>query len=366
MSRRVGALSILLLVCGLPASPALAHMGSTKYLFVALAEDGATVDADVEVVDAAYELGLSEPRDERALLARDLEVRRWLSTRISVHSSRGTCRVTTGQSSVRDRDGKRFVSVRLAFACPSGGTRLVLRDDAVFDDDPQHESIVRLATTGGAAAIVLRTGHRELVIDDAPHAVTETIGPFILEGALHLATGYDHLLFLLSLLLVAGELSVRDGIRKTLRDVAVVVTGFTLGHSITLIAAALDLVVLPPRLVESGIAASIVAVAGWNLYRPAARRGLPYVAVAFGLVHGFGFSAVLRELVLPRAGRVVALLSFNLGIELAQLAFVALILGPLAWLARRPDFYRRWVVRGGSAIIAAIASYWLVTRALGL
>ncbi|GAB4112001.1 MAG: hypothetical protein OHK0013_48090 [Sandaracinaceae bacterium] len=173
------------------------------------------------------------------------------------------------------------------------------------------------------------------------------------------------MLFLLSLLLVAGMQAARGGTRRALRDVALVVTGFTLGHSVTLIAAALDWVVLPSRPVETAIAASIVLVAAWNVARPEPRRGLPAVATAFGLVHGFGFSSVLRELVLPTEGRVAALLAFNVGIELAQLGCVLAVLGPLAW-AGRQGWYRRYAVQGGSALIALVASYWMVTRALGV
>jgi hypothetical protein len=143
-----------------------------------------------------------------------------------------------------------------------------------------------------------------------------------------------------------------------------IVTAFTIGHSVTLALAALDVVVAPSALVESAIAASVVIAAVLNLWRPSAGAERPWLALGFGLVHGFGFSSVLAEVGLPKGERVLALFSFNVGIELAQLAFVALVLWPLALLARR-RFYERAVLVPGSLAIAAIAAFWFVERAAG-
>jgi hypothetical protein len=360
-------LALLVVTCGLalPAATARAHMGSTKYLFVERTTTGAVVVADLDVVDIAYELGLGDGASAATVLAHGPQLARWLERKVHVRAAEGACAGRAGQATRRDRDGRRYVSVRVRFECSAGATQLVLRDDAVFDDDPQHEAIVRLASDEGATATVLRARSRELPIERRRQSLWDVVATFTLVGALHLSTGYDHLLFLLTLLLVAGEQAARDGAKRALRDVAFVVTGFTLGHSLTLFAAALDVVVLPSRLVETSIAASILFVACWNLWRPEHRARLPYVAAAFGLVHGFGFSTVLRQLVLPSADRVTALLAFNLGIELAQLVAVALALGPLAWAARHRAFYRRWIVRGGSLVIALVATYWMLVRALG-
>ncbi|MCA9624482.1 MAG: HupE/UreJ family protein, partial [Myxococcales bacterium] len=114
------------------------------------------------------------------------------------------------------------------------------------------------------------------------------------------------------------------------------------------------------------IAASIVAVASLNVLRPEASVGRPAIALGFGLVHGFGFSSVLAEVGLPQGERAAALFSFNLGIELAQLAVVAIAIVPLAWLASHEKLYRAAVMRGGSLAIAGVASVWVVQRALGL
>lgn len=345
---------------------ARAHMGSTKYLRVELTAQGARLVADLDPIDVAYELGLDDPDagDPAPILARADAVRTWARTAFVVRGEDGPCEpsIVAGPDVVPLAGGPRTtqaIRLTIAFACGSPNGGLVLEDRAFFASDPQHEAIVR----HGDRPWVLRAGRQTMHLRGAP-GPAETIRQFVLEGALHLVTGYDHVLFLLSLLATAGLVAAREGTRRAIGDVAIVVTGFTLGHSVTLVAAALDVVTLPPRLVESAIAASIVAVAGWNVARPEARRGLPAVALGFGLIHGFGFSSVLRELVLPVGERVTALLAFNVGIEIGQIAIVLAVMPLLAWLGRQP-WYRRAVVQVGSLAIAFVASVWLVERALG-
>jgi hypothetical protein len=357
----------LVLLAWLVATPASAHMGSTKYLFVTLTPDGASVLVEVDRIDVGYELDLDDPEseDDAALLARSDDIGRWLAGAITLRDAGGACTAEASPASVavREASGGPVVRVVLTYACPTPRTELVLHDEAVFAGDPQHEALVRIEGHEASAALVLRRGRQDARLGDAPSTLA-VMRTFLVEGALHLVTGYDHILFLITLLLASGELAARKGARFALRDVAVVVTGFTLGHTVTLIAAALDVVTLPSRLVESAIALSIAIVAVWNLVRSEARAGLPWVAFAFGLVHGFGFSSVLRDLVLPAGDRVAALLSFNLGIELAQLGIVVLAIAPLAW-AGRERWYRRVVIQGGSVAITLIALHWLFERALG-
>jgi hypothetical protein len=309
------------------------------------------------------EIGLGETVDEEAILRRAGEVRAWIARGITVRAGDRPCEARAGEPSFVTEDRRRFVRLDIEYRCPPPVFDLVLRDDTVFPDDAQHEAIVYRVLAGEEAADVLRAGSRELELGEPPSAL-RVIGTFVHEGALHLATGYDHVLFLLSLLLGAGFVARRDSTRGALKDAAWLVTAFTLGHSVTLIIAALGLVVLPSRLVESVIAGSIVVVAVINLVRPDARGPMPWLAVGFGLIHGFGFSSVLAG-ILPRGQLVLSLVSFNVGIELAQLAFVAIALGPIA-LAARYRGYERWVVRGGSAVIALLAGVWLVERAFDL
>jgi hypothetical protein len=189
------------------------------------------------------------------------------------------------------------------------------------------------------------------VYTGAPPSGRALAGRFLWEGIVHIFTGYDHIAFLAGLLLTGG------GVRGILK----IVTAFTVAHSVTLTAAALQLVLLPERLVESGIALSIVVVAAENLSpRPLVpRRWL--VAFLFGLVHGFGFASVLQALHLP-VGRLVApLFFFNSGVEVGQVAIV-LLLAPLLALVRHSRAERP-LVQGASTLILLLGLYWLYERA---
>jgi hypothetical protein len=151
--------------------------------------------------------------------------------------------------------------------------------------------------------------------------------------------------------------------RAAFLDVLKVVTAFTLAHSLTLTLASLQVLALPSRWVESAIAASVVLAAVNNIV-PLFRGQRPLAAFAFGLVHGFGFAGVLADLGLPKGALVWSLFAFNAGVELGQMAIVAVFL-PLAWFARRSWFYRQ-VLTTGSAMIALLAAGWFIERAFDL
>ena len=189
---------------------------------------------------------------------------------------------------------------------------------------------------------------------------------FIGEGVHHILTGYDHLLFLLCLLLPAvlhrqnGRWVAVSGWRQALLPVAKTVTLFTLAHSVTLALAALGWVKLAPSFVEPAIAATIMLAAFDNL-RPLLLRWRGVVTFVFGLIHGFGFAGVLGELQLPPAQFGWALFQFNLGLELGQLAMV-LVVVPLLFALRKRAAYVPVVLRTGSVLALLMAAVWLVER----
>ncbi len=352
---------------GLP-SVAAAHMGSTKAIEVTPVQGGARVEARIEATDAALALGLGRTLSSQDVQTHGALLEDWLTRGITLRSDGGACDTVAGGVALETIDDAARLRATLEVSCPSAG-RLSLRDDTLFDDDPDHEVFVTVHADRGSTSHVLRANARSLVIDTTPSAAT-TVKSFVHEGVVHLLTGYDHLLFLLSLILIAGLTAKRDGVRSAAADIGWLVTAFTLGHSISLCAAALGWVALPGAWVEAAIAGSIVLVAGLNLARPEAptRKTLRVrnvLAAAFGVVHGFGFSSVLADVGLPSAHRVLALLSFNVGIELGQIACVLALLLPLAAWARRPS-YTRYGVQAGSFAIAVCGCTWLVERTLAL
>jgi hydrogenase/urease accessory protein HupE len=180
-----------------------------------------------------------------------------------------------------------------------------------------------------------------------------SFGQFMVLGVEHIWTGYDHLLFLFALLVVT----------RSFRSALVVITAFTLAHSITLAVATFDLAQIPARYTEPLIAASIIYVGVENLARRGETRGRWVLTFAFGLIHGFGFASVLRDLgVGGRAGGVaMPLFAFNLGVELGQIAVAAIVLPLIWWLRRKKSFLQRGVP-ACSAMVALAGAYWFVRR----
>ncbi|HTL72993.1 MAG TPA: HupE/UreJ family protein, partial [bacterium] len=187
----------------------------------------------------------------------------------------------------------------------------------------------------------------------APAKAAHTFADFVLMGIEHIGTGYDHLLFLFALLVVT----------RSFRSALAVITAFTLAHSITLAISTFNLYTLSPRMTEPLIAATIVYVGLENLWR----RGDPHqrwlLTFSFGLIHGFGFASVLREMgVGDRTGGVVLpLFGFNLGVELGQLAVAAMVL-PIVWKLRTKEKFLRYGVPLCSILAALAGSFWFIQR----
>lgn len=360
--------ALVLALLALPA-PSAAHQASFTYARIEVSEGGRTADYQlrIDARDLYEALGLDTDRE-----ASNREIREgaerlldYVFARVSLSAKGQECALERrGVRPVGDA-GQRFAEVRARLRCPRPVGELHLDYDLFFDLDPTHTGLV---TVDGRLAQLRYPDHDRLVFHAGEPGPSGALG-FLRSGVDHILFGLDHILFLLSLLLVvvltagAGGPELR-GRRATLVDTAALVTSFTVAHSLTLVAAALGWIALPSRLVESVIAASIVYVAVENLARvaPPRRHRLTFL---FGLVHGLGFASMLRPL-LPPEQVVAPLLAFNLGVELGQLAIVALALPALLALARAlgPDRYRRWVLPAGCGALIALGLAWLTERAL--
>jgi hypothetical protein len=357
MQRRAAAaavLGVLAVVCLTPA--ASAHSGGTRYVLAKPSSEGVLLEVTMDAAEVAAATGLGSGVDAKALEGeRAAVVARAMRDGLAVTAGGAPCTAGADRLELVERGGGPAVALRTGWACAAGEVAIT---DASLPSNPTGRTFVATDGPDGRTTQLLAAGDRATL---SPPTLAGTVRTFLAEGAVHLVTGYDHLLFVVSLLLGAG-LRARDrGSKVALRETAMVITAFTIGHSITLAAAALGVVPFSSRLVEAAIAASIVAVAALNVLRPEHVEGRPWLALAFGLIHGFGFSSVLADVGLPRGRHLAALVSFNVGIELAQLAFVAVLLVPLAWLARR-SFYRGLVLQGGSAAVALCGAVWLWER----
>jgi hydrogenase/urease accessory protein HupE len=176
---------------------------------------------------------------------------------------------------------------------------------------------------------------------------------FTAAGIHHIAIGPDHILFIIGLLLLGGSV---------LRLLAIV-SAFTVGHSITLSLAAMNIVSPPARIIEPAIALSIVYVGADNLLSSTGARDVrAWIALFFGLVHGFGFASVLREVGLPPRSLGISLFSFNLGVEIGQAIIVVVVASLLALLRARSPVRARQFASAGSVVVMLAGAYWFVQR----
>jgi len=401
----------------LVAASACAHAHKASDAYLALEVDGAAVEARVDIAlrDLDRDLDLDADADDRLSWK---EVRtRWPA--IAALAREGIRLAADGRAChARDDDEPpalathsdgRYAVLRLHWDCPAPISHLAVDYRLFARTDPTHRGIARVGRQGAATAsqlAVLSPGagaHRFTlpaaavatstaspapvpvpadVPDAAPSAAAAApaddapaaFAGFVREGVHHILIGYDHILFLLSLLLPAvwireraprGAAAWRPAadLRGALANVFKVVTAFTVAHSITLGLSVFDVVDPPSRWIESLIAASVVLAALNNLW-PVIAEARWKLTFVFGLVHGFGFASALKDAGLAQGALVAPLVGFNLGVEIGQLCIVALVL-PLAWSLRGTRTYRG-AFAGGSLAIAAVAALWFVQRAFDL
>jgi hypothetical protein len=247
---------------------------------------------------------------------------------------------------------------------------LELKYDLFFQTNSFHRGLARVEANGKTRVASFSPAHPSHLFRLATPTVGSQFFVFVREGVWHIWTGYDHILFLLALLLPsvlqgdAGGWRAAAAFRPAFFNVLKIVTAFTVAHSLTLSLATLGIVQIPTRLTESAIALSVLLAAANNLWPLVRERGW-MVAFGFGLIHGFGFATALSNLGLGQGAMAVTLIGFNLGVELGQLAIVAIFL-PTAFALRGTWVYRVPFLRLGSASISLIAAAWCVERALNV
>jgi hypothetical protein len=370
LGARAGAALLSLLLAGV----ASAHKPSDSYLSITVQGDSVVGRWDIALRDLDFTIGLDADGDGNItwgeVRRRHAEIAAHAAARLSLHADGSDCPIEVGPQQIDEHTDGAYTVLPLRFACRGKPQSLTLQYTLFADSDPQHRGLLNLSVDGATRTAIFGPQAARQTFELRQASRLTQLLDYGREGVWHIWIGFDHILFLLSLLLPAVGLWLAGAWRPVERfgpafwDVLRIVTAFTVAHSITLSLATLGLVTLPSRLVESAIAASVVLAALNNVF-PLLQDRRWMVAFGFGLVHGFGFASVLVDLGLPQGALALALLGFNLGVEAGQLAIVAAFL-PLAYRLRATWFYRRAVLLGGSLLIAAIASAWLVERAFDL
>jgi hypothetical protein len=359
----------LCVFCILSAPKAESHESSTSYLKLEARADGTLGGSlDVGVLDLSFSVPLDADGDGRVLWteveAEQPTIAALVADKLIVERGGRQCTLHITDVLVTRHVGEPYLSLPFAGRCEAAGL-LGIRSDLFFSEDSGHRTLFEVRTASGTMAGFLMASVREWKESQAPHPWT-TFAAFVVQGIWHVWTGYDHLAFLLSLLLpcalTAGRGAWRpaEGLKVVLRDLLRIITAFTIAHSITLGLATLHVVSVSARIIEPSIAATIIIAALLNLFPRAARLRLP-LAFSFGLIHGFGFALALSELA-PVRGQIVALLAgFNTGVELAQLS-VVLLVAPVLVLLRQSAVYATRLMPAASVAVAAAGFIWLGAR----
>jgi hydrogenase/urease accessory protein HupE len=294
--------------------------------------------------------------DPAQVAASSAAITAYVTARIAVTGAEGRACMPGTAVLVPDGDGVIF---RNRFSCRDVGGDIVYRSTVLTDADPAARQVVLIGEGDNAPQALLDAANTTVTLSAPAPSLRSTFERYLVTGIEHIFLGYDHIAFLVAVVLWA----------RRLVPVIKIVTAFTIAHSITLSLATLDIVVVPSIIVEPAIAASIVYVALENFFT-CNIDGRWRVTFAFGLVHGFGFASALREIGLPTNAIAPALAAFNIGVEIGQVAIVSIVVPALIALDRLMAVDRTKPSRAAilvyalSALIGVIGSYWFITRVL--
>ncbi|HEX4998037.1 MAG TPA: HupE/UreJ family protein [Terriglobia bacterium] len=352
MKRAIWVLALVVWLVATPR-PGVAHPVPFSYLDVHIGPAGLEMTLTAHIVDLAHELSI-EPR----LLLDSENARNYaqmmtglLSERLKITADGA---VAPGQWTLSevlvDRQSVQFRG-RVALPAAPGAVDV---DASLFPYDPEHQTFVNFYEDGAITeqAILSRDRTSLGYVAGTRQGVITTVHRFIPAGFHHILIGPDHILFLVGLLLLGGPI----------RRLFTIVTAFTVAHSITLSLAALNIFAPPANIIEPAIALSIVYVGVDNLIGAEGRDVRPWIAFAFGFIHGFGFANVLAEMALPQRVLGWGLFAFNFGVELGQLLVVAIVASVFAALRARGESVSRKLVFAGSIAVAAAGAFWFVQR----
>jgi len=280
--------------------------------------------------------------------------REYFTTTIKLRNADTHCKLKTMSPFMTQDSGNEIV--HLNYQCDQPVTSLNINSEAFLDLDDKHVQMLKLVSHNDLRQVLnegmISNQQRELQIDNVQQAsslLLNRVWRFIKLGVQHIITGYDHILFVISIILITA------GMRDTLK----VITSFTIAHSITLALAFFGLLSIPASIVEPLIALTIVYVAYENLVRKRFKRRW-LLTFVFGLVHGLGFVGVLQEITMSRNELVSSLVAFNLGIEFGQI----LIVIPLLWILKlvREQNWQPQLIRYASLATGLAGMVWFIDR----
>lgn len=363
-------------------SMAAAHAPDQGYIFIRLQESSAVGRVELMITDLNAALGLGLPEDgsvEQAEIDRHRAlIEDYLSSHVAITADGPAAPLTLDSLGLHSLPPGQYLVGNFSF--PGLSTRPEFFDaryEILFDERPSHRGFLVIEhdwETGTyneeANVVLIFSPDNRQQRYNVEGSVLQGFMAMVGQGVHHIWIGIDHILFLVALLLPSvvhrrhGRWEAVKDFRSALIYVIKVVTVFTVAHTVTLSAAALGAISLPSRLVESIIALSI-AIAAFDVIRNVFGRRIWVVVFVFGLFHGFGFASVLGDIGIGGDYLLYTLLAFNVGVELGQIAIVALVF-PVLFLLRDMQVYRQVGMPAGAVVLIVISLYWFVERGFAI
>lgn len=347
-----------------------AHQLSTSYI-IAEIDDTGRINGEWQLSLTDLELAVGLDLNANGELtwgevkSRQAEIASYLAENLLLSRANLSCNLHFEvMERLQDHANEAFAVTDFSGQCPISGD-LAVEYSAIFSVDSSHEVVLNITDGKHSHSLVLDASTRKITIDLRQGSWLTTFKQFIYQGVIHIWIGIDHILFLLALLLPAvlerkaKRWQAIASVKTILTNTVWIVSAFTLAHSLTLTATAMGWLSPSSRWIELGIALSVLFAALNNIW-PLVLR-LAWLTFAFGLLHGMGFAGVLGELGLPADQQLPSILAFNLGVEIGQLAILAILL-PLLILLRNSKFYSRGIMPTGSLLIVIIAVRWSIER----
>lgn len=340
-------LLILLSFSSLLPPSAFAHTNNSEgFSIIEIKEKNLEYELKLDLTELGH--ALNKETDQKQLIDSKI-VQQYINSHIKLYADSVLIEGSVKKTDIEMIKERPFAVIDLTYKIEHKPEKLVIEYNMFLDDsDPSHANFATVKMDGKQQEKILTYEARELEIGEV--SGFQNAKQFLLLGLEHIFTGYDHILFVISLLFGA----------KTIRQILALVTAFTIAHSITLALATLQIVQLPSQLVESAIALSIIYVALINIFNRDAKQQ-PWIAFGFGLIHGFGFAGILSEMRLDANHMATSLLSFNIGIEMGQLLIVSVVFPILLYVKKLNRI--NWLIPGTSVGILAFGLVWFIQRA---
>lgn len=336
-------------------APVQAHPVPFSYVDVKLRSGAVEITLVAHVFDIAHDLGIEPPErllEPAALASRADAIVVLLRNRLRITTD-GRLPADSTWSTPEALVERQSLQLRARYLLqqPAGSLAVTA---AMFPYDPKHKTFVNFYERDAVTLQSILDGEHARVeyFAGTRQGVWAVVQRFVPSGVHHILIGPDHLLFLVGLLLLGGSI----------RRLLIIVTAFTLAHSLTLSLAALNLVTPPARIIEPAIALSVIYVGADNLLVRAGRDMRGWIAFTFGFIHGFGFANVLREIDLPSRALGWTLFSFNMGVEIGQLFVVVTVASALALLHSHSEALSRRLAFAGSVFVMAAGAFWFIQR----